>query len=183
MEMMNVQTAPTDADVIGTRICSRCGHELPLSHFRMKKAGGAERARECNPCHSKQESERKRSRKSADRMKTARKLFTDLRHAETAEQAERIVCGLASSFGGAGKLYRWWHALVQKHRDSKPEMILPFVKAMMQFEILQDQRRASFQHFTSTPDGQAAFRDEVLRLVRANPKLVLLAADAIHKDL
>ncbi|MFN9976687.1 MAG: hypothetical protein ACK58T_42975, partial [Phycisphaerae bacterium] len=87
-------------------------------------------------------------------MQSARKCFAALQRAETAEQAERIVCGLASSFGGSGKLFRWWHRHVQQHRNTKPEQLIPFIKAMMQFEILQDRKRAYVEDFLATPAGR-----------------------------
>ncbi len=78
-------------------------------------------------------------------------------------------------------MFAWWYRLVNQHRDTKPELLLPFVRSLAHAELIFAQEQASVNDFISTPEGQVAFKEEVIRMVQQNPKLLVLAAEELNK--
>lgn len=160
-----------------SRICHKCGHNLPISEFRLRRKDGDHRHTKCNRCHTADEKERLSRKRAKQNDAHVGKLVTRMKNAPNPNKLAWLAELMFAKFGGVeGAAIVWeqqlWRCL--KSRDGFKRAFDSF----MVMRMLSDAAQPELDEYTTTEDVERQLNEDILRLIEHEPELV---ADAMRR--
>jgi hypothetical protein len=94
-------------------ICRDCGCVKDATEFRLRRAGGATRTRQCRACHRQAEQLRRQAKRSRQHRQAVNKQLARLKNAKTARQIGVVCEALVGCFGGLEGFTAAWRACLE----------------------------------------------------------------------
>jgi len=141
-------------------ICRDCGERKPATEFRLRRAGGSTRTRQCRGCHSLAEKLRRQAKRSRQHRQAVNQQLARLKQAKSACQVGAVCAELIGCFGGLEGLSASWRACLEADLARGGYAALRHLEAVLRL----------VQHCESLPRPVSEMSDEeLLRLADAMP--------------
>lgn len=159
-------------------LCSACAKPHPIQEFRRRSKSSNIRARQCRKCHAIAERDRLRAKSLKAKRLTAQKIATQVARSTSFEHATNLINLLVSGMGGADRFFDFWFEEIERLKAQRHHRarLLRFFEMVFNAQVLWEGRAAAFRNRLDTPEGRAALREEVRRMVKDDPAFVAEAA-------
>ncbi len=134
-------------------ICRDCGCIKDATEFRLRRAGGSTRTRQCRECHRLAEKLRRQANRSRQHRSRVNKQLARLKNAKTARQIGVVCEALVGCFGGLGGFTAAWRVCLDADLARGGHAALRHLEAVMRL----------IQHCESLPRPVSELSDEELR--------------------
>jgi len=140
--------------------CRDCGETKPETEFRLRRAGGSTRTRQCRACHRQAEKLRRQGKRSRQHRKAVNQQLARLKNAKTARQIGVVCDALVGCFGGLEGFTAAWRVCLDADLARGGHAALRHLEAVMRL----------IQHCESLPRPVSELSDEeLLQLADAMP--------------
>jgi hypothetical protein len=139
-------------------ICRDCGERKPATEFRLRRAGGSTRTRQCRSCHAQAERLRRQATRSRQHRQAVNRELARLKNARSARQIGAVCETLIGCFGGLEGFAAAWRACLEADLARGGFAALRHLEAVMRL----------VQHVEGLPRPVSEMSDEeLLRLADA----------------
>jgi hypothetical protein len=125
------------------RLCEYCLEVRPIEDFRLKSAGGTERARQCRQCHNREEKARLRAKRAGLQRKAIHESLKGIAKAGSDRRVEVVCEQMIGSFGGVSGFLAAWRRVASEdmaHGGARAFRHIAAVQRMLEYV---DDRRAT----------------------------------------
>lgn len=143
-----------EVDSTATRLCNRCGRDLPLDAFRLRYKGGSQRHSQCNACRNSYE---RRQRWMKQRGELNKGLTQLMRGGP--DHVSNAINALIHKFGGLHRFTEsWWHHFeeAQTRRYGAGFVLKTFLAVAHMIEVNEKQTRAYRESLPDLDDEDLA---------------------------
>jgi hypothetical protein len=165
-----------------TRVCRRCGDDLPIECFRRNRKGSEEREYHCNRCHNLNSNERHARRRARDLKRFAK----SCQFQKLDRRLRAFTIAMMTKLGGFERLINSWAAAIRAAEKRNPGCpfllnsfssmfrLLEFCAAHPEPAVVEDDLAA-----VTAAGAEEIMRREVLSFVQRRPEVAVAAAQAL----